>query len=199
MILNSDNNKYRVMVVDDDEDISSFVATALSDIAPMEIEAFNTEKSALAAIPTFKPQVVVTDMRMEHPESGIHILEATKAALPDCVVILVTGFGKKEVIIKCLQRGAFDFIEKPIQFPILSKSVSNALDHISLASELESAKALSSESRHLAEIGLMAGTVFHEVRNPLAIIRGYADKMKKLVDRGQPEKIKTRATSLVAW
>jgi CheY-like chemotaxis protein len=107
---------YKILFVDDDQQILSIVEQFLSR------SGFNitTESNGLKKQSRrFKKQlatvVVFTDLIM--PEiSGMEILKQVKAASPETEVIIVSGYGTIESAIEAMKLGSYDFLQKPIQF-----------------------------------------------------------------------------------
>ncbi|MBT1689534.1 chemotaxis-specific protein-glutamate methyltransferase CheB [Dawidia soli] len=113
-------NKIRTLLIDD----SPFMRKVIGDIitADGELELVGTaangrEGSTLAT--TLKPDVVVTDMVM--PEyDGAYLVRAVMDQRP-VPIILLSSLEKNNVrIFDALQSGAFDFIDKPVDFDVNS-------------------------------------------------------------------------------
>lgn len=174
--------KLRVLVIDDDESIRSLVESMLSDAYILE-----TAESAVRALETieiFKPNIVVTDVRM--PEiDGIVFLQQAKKVNPAILFIIVTGFSNKTMAISAIREGAYDFVEKPFSKEALVNSVKRAANSIYSSLELREARNRSVQSEKLAAVGMMAGSIIHELMNPIAIIDGVAHRMLKQVVDGQ--------------
>ena len=75
--------------------------------------------------------VVITDLVM--PElDGMEVLSRAKKLLPDCEVIMVTGHATVPKAVEAMQRGAFNFLEKPIKTDRLRAVASRAADAVRL-------------------------------------------------------------------
>lgn len=61
---------------------------------------------------TVRPNYAVLDLRMPGA-NGIEVLDFLKSAHPDCVVLLLTGYGSIATAIQALKRGAHDYLGKP--------------------------------------------------------------------------------------
>ncbi len=59
--------------------------------------------------------------------SGIDLLRKSKEVNPDAEVIVVTGFGSEETVLKTLYYGAFSYIQKPISFSEIKIQTEEAL------------------------------------------------------------------------
>jgi FixJ family two-component response regulator len=60
--------------------------------------------------------------------SGIDLLVDIRQSCPDTKVILITGYADKDMAIKALSQGAYDFLEKPLTMDLLQHVVKRALD-----------------------------------------------------------------------
>ncbi|BBO80301.1 acetoacetate metabolism regulatory protein AtoC [Desulfosarcina ovata subsp. sediminis] len=105
---------YKVLFVDDDEQILSIVQQFLSR-SGFDV---TTESNGLKAIEMVREHhfsVVFTDLIM--PEiSGMDLLKRIKAISPDTEVIVVSGYGTIESAIEAMKLGSYDFLQKPINF-----------------------------------------------------------------------------------
>lgn len=106
---------YRVLIVDDEDEIRSSIERRLrrdglgTDIACGEKEGI--EKIEKADQPY---DVVLTDMVMENPQSGISILQSALGGDIFTEVIVLTAYGNITNAVECMKRGAFDYVEKNI-------------------------------------------------------------------------------------
>lgn len=103
----------RVLVIDDEETVLRAVKRRL------ERDGYNVETAHCAAegvkvIHEAEPpfDVVVTDMSMDAPESGLQVLHAATTRDMFTEVIVMTAYGNVTNAVECMRRGAFDYIEK---------------------------------------------------------------------------------------
>ena len=108
--------KPRLLIVDDDEDISTQMKWALSD--DYEPVSTGDRAGALAAFTTHGPTVTLLDLglppRPNEPEEGLAVLSAVLALDPLAKVIIVSGQGDKQNAIRAVGAGAYDFLCKPV-------------------------------------------------------------------------------------
>jgi two-component system, NtrC family, sensor kinase len=115
---------WRILLIDDEEDIREMLSLALSD-AGFQVATAADGFLGIAACRDFNPHVVITDIRMPRMD-GIQVLEAIKTDHPDVEVIVATAFAEMELAIKALQLDASDFITKPIHNDALMVAVERA-------------------------------------------------------------------------
>ncbi len=128
------------LVVDDEEDICELVSGILSDNGYSTRTAFGYGE-AIKEIEKKIPQLVILDVWLgEGDRDGIRLLQYAKAQNPHLPVIMMSGHGTIDTAVTAIQKGAYDFIEKPFEPSRLLVSVSKALESASLQKENESLK-----------------------------------------------------------
>ena len=109
------NYKLRVLIVDDSVFYRSIISDAIDDIEDAEVVGIaNNGKTALNKIQTLNPDVITLDVEMPEMD-GFETLKKVREVNTRCKVLMLSSLTSKgaEVTIKCLENGAFDFIEKP--------------------------------------------------------------------------------------
>jgi DNA-binding NtrC family response regulator len=91
-----------------------------------EAHIAHSAAEALAARGKVMPDVIILDVRMPG-RSGLEALPDFKQAFPDAHVVIITAFHDMESTIQAMQRGADDYIQKPIDLDELDAAVGKAL------------------------------------------------------------------------
>jgi two-component system, NtrC family, response regulator HydG len=114
----------KALVIDNDPAHAEAMAESLRSIGfDCTVATSGQEGAALLDIATF--EIVVSDLKM--PEiGGLEILAKCKEVQPDAEVILVTGHGTIESAVEAMQRGAFNYLLKPLDLKQLRAVVENA-------------------------------------------------------------------------
>jgi len=115
---------WRIVLIDDEEDIREVMAVALQDAG----YTVNTAADGMAGImlcDDTSPQIVITDIRMPGID-GLQVLETLKKKSPDIEVIVATAFGEMDLAIRALQLDASDFVTKPISDEALNLALKRA-------------------------------------------------------------------------
>jgi two-component system nitrogen regulation response regulator NtrX len=107
--------RFHVLTVDDDAAIRRQLRGVLEDEGHAVTEAGNAGE-AYEAIEKQRFDAVLLDLRMPG-EHGLDALVKLREQAPDTAVIVVSGEGTLENAVRAGQRGAFDFVEKPIRDP----------------------------------------------------------------------------------
>jgi two-component system response regulator FlrC len=127
----------RILVVDDEEGVRSFLAETL-DGEGNEIAAAASSDEAIAMIDRQSFDVVITDLRMPGRD-GLALLTKVRAEMPETQVILLTAHASVETAVQAMKAGAFDYLEKPIGSPTeLRLLVGRALERRQLLTARES-------------------------------------------------------------
>lgn len=137
-----------VLFVDDDADIRRVMAQTLA-LEDLPAECLADGASALARISPEFEGVVLCDYNM--PElDGLAVLDRVRAIDDAIPVIILTGQGDISTAVSAMQKGAYDFIEKPFDHDELMELLRHALEKRQLALENRRLKA---QVRHLAKPG----------------------------------------------
>ncbi len=102
------------MVVDDESNILASLKGVLEDEGYV-VETASSAEEALKKFNTFQPDIVLLDIWMPG-EDGIWVLEKIKNKDPQALVLMMSGHGSVETAVRTIKLGAFDFLEKPLQF-----------------------------------------------------------------------------------
>ncbi len=116
----------KVLVVDDKQVMRDSVAATLQR-AGYAVIAAPDGKAALRLIERHQPAAVVTDLRMPEMD-GLGLLDAIRAQDLQLPVVLMTAYGGVTDAVAAIQRGAFDFIQKPFEGDQLVAVVKRATD-----------------------------------------------------------------------
>ncbi|MDO6441139.1 sigma-54 dependent transcriptional regulator [Marinobacter sp. 2_MG-2023] len=144
-----------VIFVDDDPHICKAIAQALT-LEDLPVRCF---ESAEAGLETINPEyngVVLCDYNMPGMD-GLELLSAVQALDKTIPVIILTGQGDISTAVSAMQKGAYDFIEKPFNHDELIELLRHALEKRHLALENRRLKA---QLRHMARPGprILGGT-----------------------------------------
>lgn len=124
---------YKVLVIDDEEAVRNAVKRRL-EREGFEVDISDNQADGITAITKKEPpyDVIVTDMVMESPTSGLEILKTALSRDVFTEVIVLTAYGNVTNAVECMKRGAFDYVEKNIPgvdvFELLSIKLGQALE-----------------------------------------------------------------------
>ncbi len=127
--------KPRVLVVDDEPGVRDALRQVL-EYEGMDVALAASGGEGLTTFETFRPHVVLLDVKMAGLD-GLETLARLKEAAAEAVVVMISGHGTIATAVQATQRGAFDFLEKPLDTDRLLVTLRNALRHASLKGENE--------------------------------------------------------------
>ncbi len=114
----------RLLVVEDDNS----VRTTITDFLELEgytVDAVSSTREALERLRTDAYPIVISDIYLDE-KTGLDVLESARKNNPNCAVILMTGRGSIETVMKATQGGAFDYIAKPFELDQMLDTVKRA-------------------------------------------------------------------------
>ncbi len=114
-----------ILVVDDDPGLLRLLTIRLRS-QNYVVEPVDGPAKALAAVSRFRPDLVVTDLRMAEMD-GIALLRELQRRWPSLNVIMLTAHGTIPDAVKATQSGAFAFLTKPVDKDQLLEEVRRAL------------------------------------------------------------------------
>jgi two-component system response regulator GlrR len=153
--------KARILVVDDDPGLLRLLTIRLR-AENYDVEAVESAAQALAATSRFRPDLVISDLRME-PVDGIGLLKELQNRWPGLKVLLLTAHGTIPDAVQATQMGAFGFLTKPVDKQELLDQIQRALKVSGFAdaseewrADIVTRSALMEE--RLAQVHMVAGT-----------------------------------------
>ena len=105
--------KARILVVDDDPGLLRLLTIRLR-AENYDVEAVENGVQALAAASRFRPDLVISDLRMDQLD-GIGLLKELQNRWPGLKVIMLTAHGTIPDAVQATQMGAFGFLTKPVE------------------------------------------------------------------------------------
>ena len=103
----------RILVVDDDAATCTFLEELLEG-PDRQFDSVQDPESALAKMRTETFDLLISDINLNAPQSGLDLLRAFKLANPAGQVLLISGFGTLETAIDAVRAGAFDYVSSPV-------------------------------------------------------------------------------------
>ncbi len=122
----SGDAKSRILIVDDEPDITEILADLLGD--NHDCTTANSAEAALELLAANQFELVVSDITMPGM-SGLEMLPRAKSISPNTVVVMISGMQTVESAIGALRLGGFDYLMKPFDLRQVEAVVKRALEH----------------------------------------------------------------------
>jgi DNA-binding NtrC family response regulator len=123
----------RILVVEDEATLRSNIQRFLTKQGHHVLTA-ETGTEALRLIDAHELDLVLTDLRIPGVD-GLGVLDHTRLARPDAVVLLMTAFASLASAVEALRRGAHDYLLKPISLAALGTKVQHIAEYRALGRE----------------------------------------------------------------
>ncbi len=124
---------YRILVLDDDEQMRMALSTTLKHMGYEVSEAEDAQK-ALKILSKEHFDVIFSDLKMPKTD-GIEFLKKAKK-ITEAPIVIITAFGTIETAVESMKLGAFDFILKPFSADALKKVINLAISHSSASKNI---------------------------------------------------------------
>ena len=115
----------RVLIVDDDRDISLMLAALMKKEGLSSLTAHDGE-TALQMVPAARPDMLLVDVKMPGID-GMEVLKRVKEINPYLPVVLITAYAEVPASVAAMRAGAFDYLAKPFDHPEVVRVVRAAL------------------------------------------------------------------------
>ena len=152
--------KPTLLIVDDEEIIRDLCARALKDYRILQAD---NGQAALKILAQQEVDLVLADIMMPIM-NGLDLLQQVKERDPSQLVIVMTGYADKDIILRALKAHADDFIQKPINLLQLKTTISKAMEKKALRRELLQLKQLDRIKSDFL------GLISHKLRTPTTSI-----------------------------
>ncbi|MFZ5775425.1 MAG: sigma-54-dependent transcriptional regulator [Thermodesulfobacteriota bacterium] len=129
------DDRPRVLLVDDDQDMLGMLVRLIGrNLGDCWIRTEASGEAALSLLDEWRPEVLVTDIKMPGID-GMELLARARKRDAELSVIMMTGYGNVELAVQALQAGAYDFIEKPFDKDRIVHSLGRCLERVRLIRE----------------------------------------------------------------
>jgi two-component system response regulator AtoC len=133
--------KIRILVVDDEENVRHYLQLFLTREG-FDVSQASDASEALDCVADDAFAIILCDIRMPGGMDGLGLLDELQGRALGCDVIMMSAYGSRETAIEAVRRGAYDYINKPIQTDDLLLTIHKLLER----------KRLHRENRKLREV-----------------------------------------------
>ncbi len=117
--------KHRILIVDDKEKLCRLMVTNYKQQG-YEAEYATCAQSAINKFKHNQFNLVLLDLKLG-ADNGIDVLKEIFTINPEIPVIMITGYGTVASAVEAMKIGAYDYVQKPVDFPVLCQIIKKAL------------------------------------------------------------------------
>ena len=128
----------KILVIDDERSIRN----TLSDILSLEghkVDVAEDGEQGFKKASESKFDAVFCDIKMPKMD-GMEVLEKLHDSFPELPIVMISGHGDIDTAVESIKKGAFDYIQKPLDLNRMLVTLRNALDRSTLVTETKTLK-----------------------------------------------------------
>jgi DNA-binding NtrC family response regulator len=126
--MSSHNRSYPILIIDDQRTALEFLSKMLRQAGYEQIIACQDERRALNILNKEKIDIILLDLVMPHI-SGEDLLVEINNKYSDIPVVMTTSQDDTATIVRCMRKGAYDYITKPVERDLLAAAVQRAIKY----------------------------------------------------------------------
>ena len=123
----------KILVIDDERPIRNSLKEILGDEG-YTVETAESGAQALELVDKEKFDVIFCDIKMPGMD-GMEVLSKLQEEGVEAAVIMISGHGDIDTAVDCMKKGAFDFIQKPLDLNRILITIKNATERVNLVKE----------------------------------------------------------------
>ena len=147
----------KILIIDDERSIRRALREIL-EFENFEVQEAENGKEGIEKILCTTYDIIFCDIKMPLMD-GMEVLDEIQKAKIDVPVIMISGHGNIETAVDAIKKGAFDFIEKPLDLNRILVTIRNAKDRLFLVEETKSLKSAVKKFKGSSIIGETDGIV----------------------------------------
>ena len=123
----------KILIIDDERSIRNSLKEILADEG-YDVDVAENGAQGCAMVEKEKYSVIFCDIKMPEMD-GLEVLDRFAQIGIDAAVIMISGHGDIGTAVECIKKGAFDFIQKPLDLNRILITIKNATEKVSLVKE----------------------------------------------------------------
>ena len=123
----------KILIIDDERSIRNSLKEILSDEG-YDVDVAEDGVQGCAMVDKEKYSVIFCDIKMPGMD-GLEVLDKLVAMGVDSAVVMISGHGDIDTAVECIKKGAFDYIQKPLDLNRILITIKNATEKVSLVKE----------------------------------------------------------------
>ena len=123
----------KILIIDDERSIRNSLKEILADEG-YDVDVAENGVQGCEMVDKEKYSVIFCDIKMPEMD-GMEVLDKFSAMGIDAAVVMISGHGDIDTAVECIKKGAFDFIQKPLDLNRILITIKNATEKVSLVKE----------------------------------------------------------------
>lgn len=123
----------KILIIDDEKSIRKTLREIL-EFEKFKVDDTEDGMSGLEFLKKNSYNIVLCDIKMPKMD-GMEVLEKIQKITPDTPVVMISGHGNIETAVEAIKKGAYDFIQKPLDLNRILVTIRNAMDKSTLVQE----------------------------------------------------------------
>lgn len=140
----------KVIVVEDEELLRDLLYTILKREVK-EVRVYSQPSEALEDFEDFKPDIILTDIRMPNM-NGLEMISIMRKLYGNLPVIILSAFSESQYFIKAIDLQVNHFLTKPVDIEQLITKITDIADELHIASDLKQQKNLLNQYKHIVDL-----------------------------------------------
>lgn len=116
----------KVLIVDDEGHIRKYISLIVKRLGNPEILEAQNGEEAIALYESHQPDIVLLDVNMPGLD-GIQALERLRTIDPKAVVVMLTSLAARNVVERCVELGAVNFLRKDTPKEAIAKIIADTI------------------------------------------------------------------------
>ncbi len=123
----------KILIIDDERSIRNSLKEILADEG-YDVDVAENGQQGCEMADKEKYSVIFCDIKMPGMD-GMEVLDRFMSTGIDAAVVMISGHGDIDTAVECIKKGAFDFIQKPLDLNRILITIKNATEKVSLVKE----------------------------------------------------------------
>lgn len=138
-----------ILIVDDEADICHLLSGLLEDEG-FRVSSAGTDRDTISFLENTTPDIILLDVWLEGSRlDGLQLMDEIRQLAPGTPVIVMSGHATIETAVRAIQKGAYDFVEKPFNANRLLVMLARAIEASALKQENQELRLQSGEQASL--------------------------------------------------
>jgi DNA-binding NtrC family response regulator len=123
----------KILIIDDERSIRNSLKEILMDEG-YDVDVAENGVQGCTMVEKEKYDIVFCDIKMPEMD-GMEVLDKLNNMGIDAAIVMISGHGDIDTAVDCIKKGAFDFIQKPLDLNRILITIKNATDKVHLVKE----------------------------------------------------------------